>query len=300
MPVTGGRRVPGRRYARRTAPLPAARGRRTARRRLTEGSPRRVRFRPALRRAEGPCAATERDLPESADRPATRDCCRRARGGASDRVQVLPEAPPEDARPGAHPMTAPVERTFRLTSGGPHDVSRRLRDRPAAAGHPAPPRPRNDTPHTHQQGRAPLRRRAVGQARPRRARRVRRCPAGPRSARAPPGGPAHRDVGRHRGAAARAGPGLRRTRVRHPRHRPAPHVLRLTGAGRPDRLPHRRRHEGGTARAHGPDTERTTARHGARRLPPRAAAQPSVHPRHLVLGVRRRERQPDEQTGTPP
>ncbi|MFE1899265.1 hypothetical protein, partial [Streptomyces yangpuensis] len=32
---------------------------------------------PAVRGAPAPPPATERDLPESADRPATRDCCRR-------------------------------------------------------------------------------------------------------------------------------------------------------------------------------------------------------------------------------
>ena len=93
----------------------------------------------------------------------------------------------------------------RLHREDPHAVPCRLRGRPAQAGDRAPTRSRAQPADPGQRRRAAVRRRDVGRARPRGARRVRRPARGARGRRPPLRDPARRGAGRARRPGVLAG-----------------------------------------------------------------------------------------------
>ena len=173
---------------------------------------------------------------------------------------------------------------------------RRLRGRRPPARNPPQTRARARTTDTVEQGRAPVRRRALGAARTAGARRVHLHAPSARRDRAPPAGASRRDA---------RGPGrVRGTRPRHDRPRRAGHPARRASV----RLAVAAA-AGGRGGSHGRRSElRRSAvpvdrpRHAdgrPRRLRDRAAPEPSLHAGHLRVGLLRRQRQHDGQDRAP-
>ena len=164
--------------------------------------------------------------------------------------------------------------------------------------HPAPPRPGAEAAHPHQQGRAPLRRRAVGQPRPAGARRLRGRAARPRRRRCTSSATCSPRpwTSPRPGSSSWTGSSTRRSTVRWPPttcRRPSSELAdaelaeALVG-GMTKREFLERVAEPASVRFHAMELDDFL-------LPP--AAQPPLHPGHLRLGLRRGVHQRDALAG---